>query len=102
MKPCKMCGCSNPEIHDHNGRKSYGCSMYGCVEAPIRDSTEEAEAAWDILMDEPKKAARKPVTIIDTPAGVVALCDDGSVFINPVHHIHWVKRNPIPGTEADK
>jgi hypothetical protein len=49
-----------------------------------------------------KQAVRKPVFGTLTGSGLIVVCDEGSVFVNPINHTNWVKRDPIPGTEADR
>ena len=103
MNPCK-CG-KSPQV-SAIAELGFYVECAGteyCWSGPMRETESEAIQAWDKLMGgEEPKPKRKPFGIIDTPSGVIVICDDGAVFVNPINHTNWVKRNPIPGTEADR
>lgn len=98
MKPCK-CGKPSMLFGNLEKRLYVGCTKNGCWAGPSCDTAEEAEAEWDKLMgDEP---VRKPVGICSSDKIILAVCDDGSVFLYSMSS-SWEKIEPIPGTAEDK
>jgi hypothetical protein len=103
MKPCK-CG-KSPRIGAITERGFY-VECQGteyCWSGPLRDTEEEAEAAWDELMDG-EEPNRKPIAVSICSIGktLYSLRDDGAIFWTSDTVKGWRLHDPVPGTEAGK
>jgi len=78
-----------------------GTYIPSCVYGPSRDTPQEAEAAWDLLMGG-EESNRKLLQAIITPENtILAFCTDGSIF-HYTKTSSWIPIEPIPGTEVDR
>jgi hypothetical protein len=108
MKKCKVCNREDAKVmfSTRNGDGYQVVCHSSCVIGPHRQTKEEAEKAWDELMDtgleQSSDTYKKPVAAYVLYGTPFVVFEDGDVFGWSSDADKWVESTVLPGTKADR